>query len=102
MKFPKGFICRSRDPTETNICLTELGISRWTASRSVGCSLPGGKSEHGGKYLIDWNQVMDMGEIRTDPNAGGELGPFSPRQSFTCRRVRLRRHVSLPSVQHFT
>ena len=31
-----------------------------------------------GKYLNYWNQVMDMGEIVTDPNLGGELGPFLP------------------------
>ena len=31
-----------------------------------------------GKYFKDWNRVMDMGEIRTDPDPGSELGTFSP------------------------
>ena len=29
-----------------------------------------------GKHLKSWYRILDVGEIRMDPNPGGELNPF--------------------------
>ena len=47
------------------------------------------------KHLKDWNRVLEMGEIGTDPNPGSKLG------SCMCRHVRLRQRVRFTDVQQF-